>query len=98
LVGKQTVSWPGEAQALHLNHLGEPFVASRVCDERFGKNRRTALDSAPGSQSGLVSLDSADAFIDDFSSILSLHPLFLLGPSTDRPHHACAMPQQTNRL
>jgi len=29
---------------------GEPSAASRVCDERFGKNRRTALDSAPGSQ------------------------------------------------
>lgn len=69
MVGKQTVSWQGEAQALHLNHLGEPFAASRVCDERFGKNRRTALDPALSSQSLLVSLDSADAFIDDFSAI-----------------------------
>jgi len=52
-------------------------VASRVCDERFGKNRRTALDSAPGSQSGLVSLDSADAFIDDFPPPLRPRPGFV---------------------
>jgi hypothetical protein len=67
LVGKQTVSWPGEAHALHCNHSGEPFAASRVSDERSGKNRRTALDPAPASQSLPVSLDFADAFIDTLS-------------------------------
>ena len=64
LVGKQTVSWSGEAHALHSHHSGEPFAASRVCDERSGKNRRTALDPAPASQPLPVSLDFADAFID----------------------------------
>ena len=67
MVGKQTVSWSGEAHALHSHHSGEPFAASRVCDERSGKNRRTALDPAPASQTLLVSLDFADAFIDTLS-------------------------------
>jgi hypothetical protein len=67
LVGKQTVSWSGEAHALHSHHSGEPFAASRVCDERSGKNRRTALDPAPASQALFVSLDCADAFIDTLS-------------------------------
>jgi hypothetical protein len=66
LVGKQIVSWLGEAYPLHHNHSREPFAASRVCDERPGKNRRSALDPAPASHTLLVSLDSADAFIDDF--------------------------------
>jgi hypothetical protein len=82
LVGKQTVSWSGEAHALHFNHSGEPFAASRVCDERSGKNRRTALDPAPASQALLVSLDFADAFID----ILSFEgpPLSLPQPASHR--------------
>src|SRR5216683_4618883 len=65
LVGEQTVSWSGEACALHSYHSSEPFAASRVCDERSGTNRRTALDPAPASQALPVSLDFADAFIDN---------------------------------
>src|SRR6266849_6825670 len=74
LVGEQTVSWSGEACALHSYHSSEPFAASRVCDERSGTNRRTALDPAPASQALPVSLDFADASID----ILSLEgpPIF----------------------
>ena len=64
MVGKQTVSCSSEAPALHHNQAGEPSAASRVCDERFGKKRRTALDPAPASQPLPVSLDVADAFID----------------------------------
>src|SRR5712671_302131 len=67
LVGEQTVSWSGEACALHSYHSSEPFAASRVCDERSGTNRRTALDPAPASQALPVSLDFADAFIDTLS-------------------------------
>src|SRR5713101_1539947 len=67
LVGEQTVSWSGEACALHSYHSSEPFAASRVCDERSGTNRRTALDPAPASQALPVSLDFADAFIDILS-------------------------------
>src|SRR5712692_7941593 len=67
LVGEQTVSWSGEACALHSYHASEPFAASRVCDERSGTNRRTALDPAPASQALPVSLDFADAFIDVLS-------------------------------
>ena len=85
MVGKQTVSWSGEACALHSHHSGEPFAASRVCDERSGKNRRTALDPAPASQTLLVSLDFADAFIDTLSlervRILDLR-LFYIRTST----------------
>src|SRR6266849_5297923 len=68
LVGEQTVSWSGEACALHSYHSSEPFAASRVCDERSGTNRRTALDPAPASQALPVSLDFADAFIDGWWS------------------------------
>src|SRR6266852_1838277 len=79
LVGEQTVSWSGEACALHSYHSSEPFAASRVCDERSGTNRRTALDPAPASQALPVSLDFADAFID----ILSLEgpPLLRIEPT-----------------
>jgi len=57
---RATVSWSGEAHALHCNHSGEPFAASRVCDERSGKNHPTALDPAPASQPLPVSLDFAE--------------------------------------
>ncbi len=58
---------PGQDEALWASssgNSGEPSAASRVCDERFGKNRRTALDPAPGSQKPSVSLDNADAVIE----------------------------------
>ena len=44
-------------------NCSEPSAASRVCDERSDKNRRTALDPAPGSK-GRVCLDNADAVIE----------------------------------
>jgi len=57
--------------------MGEPFAASRVCDERSGKRRRTALDSAPGSHriTGYVSLDKADAVIDATTAAKTYHYL-----------------------
>ncbi|HEX5483636.1 MAG TPA: hypothetical protein VFZ08_13515, partial [Terriglobia bacterium] len=42
-------------------------AASRVCDERCGRKRRTALDPAPGTRPPeclSISLDNADAVID----------------------------------
>ena len=67
MVGKQNRFLAREAHALPTNHSGQPFAASRVCDERSGKNRRPALDPAPVSQPLPVSLDFADAFIDILS-------------------------------
>src|SRR6266849_2078307 len=67
LVGEQTVSWSGEACALHSYHSSEPFAASRVRDEPSPTTRRTALHPAPASQALPVSLDFADAFIDTLS-------------------------------
>src|SRR5579863_6712951 len=78
LVGKQTVSWSGEAHALHHSHAGEPSAASRVCDERPGTNRRAALDPAPASPTLPVSLDFAAAFIDASALSFSFFPSFLL--------------------
>ena len=92
MVGKQTVSWSGEACALHSHHSGEPFAASRVCDERSGKNRRTALDPAPASQTLLVSLDFADAFID----ALSVRDNIALGKTSGTPQEVIQAAQIAN--
>jgi hypothetical protein len=39
------------AQSSSDSKFGEPSTTSRVCDERSDKNRRPALDPAPGSKS-----------------------------------------------
>jgi len=56
----------GRARARIVEPRGSPYlhVASRVCDERSDRRRRTALDPAPGSQEGRCLLTESDTVID----------------------------------
>jgi hypothetical protein len=57
-------SKPRFAHASSPPKYGEPSAASRDCDEWFDRERRTALDPAPGSRRVSASLDNAGAVME----------------------------------